>query len=48
MSKQKEIKNLVIENKNYEKLAKKKIEILKEYRKSLISYLITGRVTVPE
>jgi type I restriction enzyme, S subunit len=43
---QMEIKSLVIETKNYEKYSKQRIELLKEYRQSLISEVVTGKVDV--
>jgi type I restriction enzyme S subunit len=43
MSVQKEIQKLVIEMKNYEKYSSHRTELLKEYRQSLISEVVTGK-----
>ena len=43
-----EIQRLVIETKIYEKYAKRRTELLKEYRQSLISSVVTGKVKVLE
>lgn len=45
---QMKIKRLVIETRNFEKQSKKKIDTLKEYRQSLISEVVTGKVRVCE
>jgi len=46
MNKQMEIQSLVIENRKYEKYSKRKIELLKEYKQSLISSLVIGKIRV--
>ena len=45
---QMKIKRLVIETRNFEKYSKKNNELLKEYRQSLISEVVTGKVRVCE
>ena len=43
-----EIQKMVIGTKIYEKYAKRRTELLKEYRQSLISSVVTGKVKVLE
>ena len=43
-----EIQKMVIETKIYEKYAKRRTELLKEYKQSLISSVVTGKVKVLE
>ena len=45
---QMEIQRLVIETNNYEKYSKRRTELLKEYRQSLISEVVTGKIRVCE
>ena len=46
MEVQMEIQRLVIETNNYEKYSKRRTELLKEYRQSLISEVVTGKLKV--
>ena len=46
MDVQMKIKRLVIETRNFEKCSKKNNELLKEYRQSLISEVVTGKIRV--
>jgi type I restriction enzyme, S subunit len=46
LSIQKEIKKFVQQTREFEKYSKKRIELLKEYRQSLISEVVTGKVDV--
>ena len=48
MSLQLEIQRLVIETNEFEKYSKQKIKLLKEYRQSLISSVVTGKVRIME
>jgi len=48
MEVQMEIQRLVIETKKYEKYSKRRTKLLKEYRQSLISSVVTGKVRVTE
>ena len=43
---QMEIKRLVIKTNNYVKYSKQRTELLKEYRQSLISEIVTGELKV--
>lgn len=48
MEVQMEIKRLVIESINYKKYSEQRTKLLKEYRQSLISQVVTGKIKVTE